>query len=293
MPVSGTPLPSGCGSQSAPAPGLSTPRPSTVDGEAVTQRTDAIVARHGVRSTLEWTLRAPDGRPLDLSDVVADGGGAVSLRGREAAVGQIRIASAAGTLVEPGCGLVRFLIDAEDGPRPAIYRCEVVVTDVDAVPIVSRPVWLWVEPDASTRRGPIERDELRMALRDSSALENRLLREDAHSDAELAICLVRAVEAYNAIPPPTRVYSTADFPFRQAWIEAARAGAARLAAEWYRRNHLPYTGGGLSADDMAKAPELEAVADRAWTRFEIWARERKASDNLSVAYDVIPGGYFR
>jgi hypothetical protein len=268
------------------------PEPTAIHHEPVPRKLAGLVVRAGQQPVVAWTLRDDEGRPLDLAGTPSGAGVTFALRFREAAGGSTIEFPAAVT--DPAGGTVEAAVDLARLAGPGIYLAEIAATTPGVR--AANQFYLVVEPSlfADGRcRGPLTLPEIRLHLRDSGPAENRLLGTLQFDNAEIAACMVRAVDYWNDTLPPIGTYTTQTFPFRYLWLEGTIAGLYELAAEWYRKNHLQYQGGGVAVDDMNKAREYEEKAAAKWQQFQSLVRQQKISINAEEGWGSVPSAYGR
>lgn len=139
--------------------------------------------------------------------------------------------------------------------------------------------------------GPPTLAEVRLHLRDFP--ETNLLLDDYEFDgAEVALASERCVMFFNeSMPPISRKFDTWNFPYRYHWLEGVCYYLFTIAANWHRRNRLPYQAGGVSVDDTSKEKEyLQAAAmhERNWKE---WAARQKVSLNMEEGFDTFNSDY--
>ena len=79
--------------------------------------------------------------------------------------------------------------------------------------------------------------------------------------------------------------------FRSQWIDATIGFLREMAADWYDRNHLDYSAGGLSIGDRNKGKTYREDALRRLQQFKVWMDNTKRQLNLNGAWGRT--GYFR
>jgi hypothetical protein len=243
-----------------------------VEGCPVLTRIKCFVTQQGVTPTLEHTFRDKLGNPVDLPGLTTESQSELRLVARWKEViapvnGSNPIRSAEGDIVTPHEGLVRVELPAASIPQAAIYGVDLGVL-CDEQPLLVDSLLLWVEPSLfslptsrqRTDQGPPRVDDFRMRLQDSCRQENLLLDGLEFGDEQFAHALCRPIEYWNGQPPPLRPWrDTRNFPFREAWVSAAIGHLFNFSASNYRRNHLPYSAGGMQVDDKNKeAPYMQA-----------------------------------
>ena len=157
---------------------------------------------------------------------------------------------------------------------------------------------LFVDPmvDDTFHKGPPGVQNLRMALLDFP--ESNLLLDDYEFKIDqLMHALTWPVTTWNSTPPPLRpALDTRDFPFRNEWTQATCGILFRHAAHGYRRNHLPYSAGGVSVDDHNKETQYLQASELVLSEYKDFVRYKKLEINTSLctgSVNSIYGGLFR
>ncbi len=292
-------------SRTGAAQAVLTRTPSTLYGTPLPERQAALRTAAGQRPYIRWTMLDAQGLPVDLTTLVvldeANGQTGVPMRllVAEASTAAAFLYSVDVTVLDLETGLVEARVDTAAFGGPGIFNAEFAALSSygpTATPVFSNRFFLAVDRSLFAGRlatlGPPTMAEIRLHLRDSSPAENRLLGTLSFDDAEIAACVARCVDYFNeALPPLVQTYTTQTFPFRFMWLEGTVAGLYTLAAEWYRKNHLSYQAAGVAVDDLNKAPEYEALADKKWQRFEQMVRQRKIALNIDEGYGSLGSEY--
>jgi hypothetical protein len=252
----------------------------------------SITIRDGQSPTIQWTMCDDHGCPVDLT--TATGAITATLNIQESLQGSADPVYP-GTVVDAAAGLVAATINPDDFTGPGIYYAEFAVSDQTGAILFSNRFYLVIERSLFKNRpalGPPGLAMIRLQLRDSSPAECRLIDTVWFDDAEIAAAIERVVDYWNdSLPPLDVTYSTQNFPFRYWWVEGTIAILFRMAAEYYRKNHLPYQAGGLAIDDFNKAQEYEQAAQLRWQQFTQWAQSRKMAMNLDQCYGRVGSPY--
>jgi len=297
------PTPVSCADLAVVTPGIALQHRQQVLG-----RMQAVRVRAGQNAAIEWTLRAADGSPVDLSACgFTDSSDSVAepplvkqlvLRLREAVTRSKCFVERAGTVVDAETGKVSFQLLAVDVKYAGVYLGEAALVSVegnDQQVIHSNVFYLHVERGlhAAKPHGPPSIAEIRLHLRDSAPGENMLLDAYKWDDAEIAAAITRPVDYWNEVPPDIGRFTTASFPFRFHWLEAICGNLFLFAAEYFRANQLDYQAGGVTVNDMNKERNYEAAAERRLLEWRTFVRAKKAAINLEGAYGGIGSQYGR
>lgn len=139
--------------------------------------------------------------------------------------------------------------------------------------------------------GPPSIAEVRLHLRDYPE-NNLLLDEYEFDEAEIAMAAERCIMYFNELMPPIqRKFSTRNFPFRYHWLEGITYYLFMIAANWHRRNRLPYQAGGVSVDDIGKEKDYMQAAMMYEKNWKEWAIRQKVSLNMEEGFAFISSDY--
>lgn len=192
-------------------------------------------------------------------------------------------------VVNPDLGQLQVYIPANIVEFPGMYLAAVQVYNLDSVLVYQAPRYLEVAANLTTGACiPVTIAEIRMALRDFPEYNN-LLNDVEFSDNEIAHCITKPIELWNEMPPDIGLYTTANFPWRQAHISATIGFLLKIAGHHYIRNQLQYSSGGLSVDDKNKGPIYLKLADDAINQFLQFCMDRKQAANIMNGFVWQPG----
>jgi len=214
----------------------------------------------------------------------------------EAVLNQNGYVTLVGSIVDAPTGLVRLSFDAATTIQPAVYDLDLGVVDADTGwPAFVNRLSVIVEPSGFVGGvglvGPPTRDEIRLHLRDSSPVENRLLDELQFDDAEIAEAIVHPIRYWNGSLPPVAVFDSSNFPYAHQWKNGIIATLYDMAARWYRKNYLAASAGGVSVADMDKAEAYQASADKLWGEYKAWAKGVKTSISAQQCFGGLASPY--
>jgi hypothetical protein len=139
-----------------------------------------------------------------------------------------------------------------------------------------------VTPEANIA---LQLTDLRTYIWDQVA-ENDLLNAQEFDNDMLTHARKSVVDRWNGEPPCRTTYDVTTFPeeWIYAWKRGAAAEALRMAAFRYKRNELPYSAGGVSINDKAKAEGYLAIADREEAYFMSWMHRMKLMRDAQFAF---------
>jgi hypothetical protein len=301
MPVIGTPV------QTPTIPGQGTglgqltivPTLTQVEGSSVPAKIQGIQVVQGQLATVSWTMKDRNGDPVDLTNV---SGGTVNLIIRESMSldGQVDAGTLlVGSIVNATAGQVQATLTADVTYAPGISVAEFGIFLNNAL-VFTNWFYLIVEPSQSgfllgerlTMQGPPSMAEIRLHLRDVDPGGNLWMGTYEWDLAEIAACIVRPIQQFNEAPPPiTRTYTTATFPWRHNWLNAICGNLMRISADWYRRVHLPYQGGGLAIDDKNKFQQYDARGKELQDEWKTWTQWKRVQLNADEAYQTMGSSY--
>lgn len=293
-------------------------------GKQVLTRTHVIKLQSAQKATIEFTLRGPNGNPVDLRDCTCtDNGGSLSLsasvaegecdcpykvvfRLREYLAGGTILQSEA-TIVDAAAGKVAVTLESINTNISGVYfgqfaviECDSELTDnptCDTVPIFSNQFYIHVGRNlwgqgSSCGNGPPTIAEIRMALRDSGPAESYLLDAMAFSDEEIAAATWMPIQYWNEIPPSLAYqFSTADFPYRYHWMQAIIGHLFQSCAEQQRRNTLTYSAGGIQIRDQDREPNYTEAAKARLDEWKEFVARKKAEIIYASVYQSVGSPY--
>lgn len=127
-------------------------------------------------------------------------------------------------------------------------------------------------------------NDIRFWLRDNEPDLNTLLDDYEFTSEEIRQALTYAQDYWNEQPPYIGSMDYDKNPFRFRLLQGTVGNLLFMAANRYRRNHLPYSAGGLTVDDQNKAQSYESAGARIWEEYKQWVRMNKRSINASNGF---------
>lgn len=127
-------------------------------------------------------------------------------------------------------------------------------------------------------------NDIRFWLRDNEPEMNTLLDDFEFKPEEIRQAITYAQDYWNETPPYIGSMDYDRNPFRFHLLQGTVGNLLFMAANSYRRNHLPYSAGGLTVDDQNKAQAYEAAGARIWEEYKQWVRLNKRSINASNGF---------
>ncbi|GIW59025.1 MAG: hypothetical protein KatS3mg087_0091 [Patescibacteria group bacterium] len=285
MPVVGIPIPSYTLSDLS----IKTISPREIFGEKVFGRRLGIVNPSGQSLTLDIVLVDDDGNIILVGDNTS-----IKIRYSEAIKFDRLIDETDYLGFDPDNGVVQLEVPNSIISLPGVYLCSVgifLVVDSSNKLITTKNIWLYNEPSvwADNIYGCAlpTWEELKLLLRDSSPVENELLDKLFYDVEEVAQAAVESVRYWNEVPPPITFHTTQTFPFGAIWRLGIRYYLSEIVLEWFRKNRLPYSAGGISVDDMNKLQEYAMVQQQVGNEFRSLVLRQKVRMNLSYGFGKI------
>jgi len=260
-------------------------------GCEVLTKEPSITITKGQDATVEWVLRDKSGRPVDITGALADINdvpGCVEVRIRNALSGSADCHSYTAEIVDATRGVVQFELPEDVRNNACLYAVELAVRDGLGAIVFSRKGLLSVErglygEESTMLQGSLTLEEIRMELRDRAA-ENDLLRDVEFDDAELLHAICEPIRYWNEIPPDINRFSACNFPYHSHWLRATCGHLLRIAANWYERNRLPGSGGGLTLDDRNKMQQYLLLSKQYFDEWKIFVDRKKYELNAADCY---------
>jgi hypothetical protein len=285
------------------------PRITRVEGQPILAKTPSVVTQQGVTPVIEIVMRDSEGRPVNLTGCgfTQESSSSSSEAGAyPRVVGRLREAIGLNKsdapieieayVTEPESGTIRARLPQEATNVPAILRGQWAVMDAADSIVFMSPFFVFVErsefgPEVITTGVPNPSD-IRVLMRDNSPEDNYLLSELEFDLTEIVESTIRCVDYFNGAQPPIpQKFNTVTFP-NQALLSTGIMGHLyQIAAKQYRRNHLPYSAGGVQVDDKNKSQEYEAIAKDMLNEYYSWVRNKKAQINSQNWNGSFGSGY--
>lgn len=303
------------------------PRQTRVRNIPVREKARAVEIKQGEAGIVEYQMRDPDGKPLDLtqygfSDPVppaetSSSSGSVSessetsegssMSAAEAEAPELRllvgefvkgaagdVVEAAGEVVVAATGTVRIPVPATVTTCSGIYAAELAIICDDVVSNTNDfyiHVLRGLRNAGGRRQGPPTASEIRLHLRDSAPEESYLLDHLSWDAAEIAEAAASCVDYWNETLPPVKTYTTQNFPYRLHWIHGVISILYRMAAEWYHRNDLQYQAASVDVADMRKWQFYAQKGDQMWQDYQKWVKGQKVRVNIEGGFGGIGSRY--
>jgi hypothetical protein len=190
---------------------------------------------------------------------------------------------------------VEFTFLPEHTTKPGIHSCTLICYNNDDQIEFTRPYFLEIPPNnLFDSTGPLTTAEVRLFIRDVCPENNYLIDEVEFSDTEIAACIRRPIDKFNAMSPPLGYnLNVTNFPFREPWLVGTIGYLMQIAAAWYRRNDLPYSAGGVTVDPKDRAGEYEMLAKERLREFMESVSEIKITLNVAQGFGGVGSQYAR
>ena len=286
------------------------PRITKVENQPILAKVPSLLTSRGVTPVIEMVLRDSEGRPINLTNCgYNSSSSSLSSSGTPfpQIIGKIREAVNLSSCV-PAITLDASVWDADSGTircrLPAavtslngIYRGQWAFKDSADTILFTSKFYLFVDRSEFTSEevrnsGLPSPDDIRVFLRDSSPEDNYLLAEFEFDLTEIVECLLRCIEHFNAAQPPIpQKFDTSNFPNPVILLNGAMGYLYQIAAKHYRRNHLPYSAGGVQIDDKNKANEYEQMGAQMIAEYVAWVKNKKSQVNAQNWNGTFGSGY--
>ncbi len=257
----------------------------------------AVQISQGQVANTEFHFYDRSGNPVDLTEcsLEDENEATISLRIREAITTcDNRIYETTATITTATTGLVEASIPAAVSRNPGVYLMEAGILDTDSNLIFSNQFYLWVDrglfgDPQYPNGGPPALDDIRLALRDNAPEENRLIDEFEFDLAEVCHSAVYTCRYWNECQPPiNQSFNTMTYPAKLRWLDAICGQLFMIAANRFRRNHLPYQAGGTAIDDQNKFMQYEQIGMKMLMDYREWVKQKKVEINCNAA--ITSGG---
>lgn len=285
---------------------------SQVDDCPVLTRIKTFLVDEGVAATLQHTFIDRTGSAVDLSQDSTSDDSATSASASDDTVvlrvkeftgpldsSRVLLVAIAGTITAASAGTVRATLPSAIVNKSGLYQLswgffrDGVLLYVNAGLLsVERSLYgAWTAP-TDHQLGPPTIGEIRMQLMDSHSAENVLLDDVEFGDDQIAMAVVKPIMEFNEMNPPLGfIYTTLDFPYRNAWLDAIVGYLLQFAAHNYRRNRLSTRAGGVTVDDKGKEPEYLRASELAVRNWRDWALRKKVEINAMQAVGTVSSTY--
>ena len=240
----------------------------------------------GTEPIIRRTLYDMLGRPINVDDMT------VKYLVKEVN-GEGHLFDIEAVVADGSSGEVQVFVPKELVTSPGMYLSDFQVFNKDDILLYQIPRWLEVLPNYASNYAtrPLTIAELRLALKDYPEF-NGLLENVEFSDQELIWALMRPIDIWNSMPPILSTMTPTQFArYRGAWLWGSMAELFSLAANYYRREHLPYSASGLSIDDKDKAEAYMQAAEINGLKFKEFVERRKAELNILGGFLFLEGPY--
>ena len=283
------------------------PRVTRVDGPPILTKIPSVLTSQGVTPVLEMVLRDPEGRPINLTNCgFNSSNSSSSTSSSPRVIGKLREAINLSPKNPP------IELDAAVWDAPAgVIRCR-LPSEATALNGIFRGVWALMDSDDAitftnnffivvdrsefglevSNRGVPSPNDVRVFIRDNAPEDNYLLNELEFDLTEIVESAVRCVDHFNAAQPPiTQKFDTNTFPNPVVLLNGLMGYLYQIAAKHYRRNHLPYSAGGVQIDDKNKGNEYDQLGAAMIAEYQQWVKNKKAQFNAQNWNGAFGSGY--
>lgn len=165
--------------------------------------------------------------------------------------------------------------------KSGVYPAQLNVYAVGGDLIYTIPYFVGIEPVAGWT-STISITEMRLHMMDAVPSDNLLLDDYEFKDTEILYALNAILDRMTGIglPSPRLTLSTIPQDLRWAYKQGVNATLLKLAAKRYARNELPYSAGGISVNDQAKANTYMGLSAEPEQEFIDAVLSRKQRQNI-------------
>lgn len=282
------------------------PRITRVEGQPILAKVPSVLTSQGVTPFIEMVLRDNEGRPINLTNCGFNSSNSSSATSGVSVVGKIREAiglsanmpaiTLDAAVWDADSGTIRARVPLEATNKNQIHRGQWAVVDSDNSILFTSPFFLVVDrSEFGTEfnpKGVPSPNDIRVFLRDSAPEDNYLLNELEFDLTEIVESAIRCIDHFNSAQPPIpQKFDTSTFPNTTVLLNGIMGYLYQIAAKHYRRNHLPYSAGGVQVDDKNKAVEYEQMGAQMVGEYQQWVKNKKAQINAQNYNGSFGSGY--
>lgn len=282
------------------------PRITRVEGQPILAKVPSLLTSQGVTPFIEMVLRDSEGRPVNLTSCGFNSSNSSSIGSGVSVVGKLREAMGLSSNLpaitldaavwNAESGTIRARVPAEATDLNQILRGQWAVVDSDNSVLFTCPFFLFVDRgefgSVFNPKGVPSPSDIRVFLRDSAPEDNYLLNELEFDLTEIVESAIRCIDHFNSAQPPIpQKFTTSSFPNTAILLTGIMGYLYQIAAKHYRRNHLPYSAGGIQVDDKNKASEYEQLGMQMVAEYQQWTKNKKAQFNSQNFNGTFGSGY--
>ena len=282
------------------------PRITRVEGQPILAKVPSLLTSQGVTPFIEMVLRDSEGRPINLTTCGFNSSNSSSIGTGVSVVGKLREAMGLSANLpaitldaavwDADSGTIRARVPAEATELNQILRGQWAVVDSDNSVLFTTPFFLFVDRgefgSTFNPKGVPSPNDIRVFLHDSAPEDNYLLNELEFDLTEIVESAIRCIDHFNnAQPPIPQKFTTITFPNTAILLTGIMGYLYQIAAKHYRRNHLPYSAGGVQVDDKNKASEYEQLGMQMVAEYQQWTKNKKAQFNAQNFNGTFGSGY--
>jgi hypothetical protein len=283
------------------------PRITRVDGQPILSKIPTVLTSQGVTPVLEMVLRDSEGRPVNLTNCGFNSSNSSSSTGSSPRVlGKLREAinlspeklavDLDAAVWDSAAGVVRCRLPNSATELNGIFRGTWALVDSDDSIVFTNSFLLVVDRGEfalqGSNRGVPSPNDIRVFIRDNAPEDNYLLNELEFDLTEIAESAIRCIDHFNAAQPPIpQKFDTNTFPNPVVLLNGLMGYLYQIAAKHYRRNHLPYSAGGVQIDDKNKGNEYDQLGAVMIAEYQQWVKNKKSQFNAQNWNGAFGSGY--
>lgn len=284
------------------------PRITRVENQPILAKIPSVLTSQGVSPVIEMVLRDSEGRPINLTECgfSSSVSSNQSSSSEHSLAGKMREAiSVAQTNIpidlepvvwEAESGTIRARVPSSATEINGIMRGQWAMIDPAGSVLFTSPFFLFVDRgefgSVYNKSGVPSPNDVRVFLRDNAPEDNYLLSELEFDLTEIIESAIRCIDYFNSAQPPIpQKFDTTSFPNPVILLNGIMGYLYQIAAKHYRRNHLPYSAGGMQIDDKNKANEYEQMGAQMVGEYQQWVKNKKAQFNAQNFMGIFGSGY--
>jgi len=268
-------------------------------------KTDTVIVNGGAPAPIEYQLRDGNGNPIDLSAWFPPGippeeqqyGLGVKFALADSSV--VLKTPVPANVIDAALGKIQFELPKAVYEMPCIYRFYSAVSQKTGAGMLGSVVYAcpgrgillvewspWMEHlDHCPMKHRIvpALEDVRRRL-DDFVSKNSLMYQYEFTADDIVHAMVRPVYIFNEEPPRLRrfMYTLANFPFYENWVQGAAAELLQIAVHHYARNKMMGNHGGISGDEKGRDKEYMQLAMMYKEEYRRWVLGKKRELNYSA-----------
>jgi len=260
-------------------------------GQPVYSKKTAFHTKAGMDAPLEAVIRDDNGNPINLGNSGPYGQASLKAYFQEGSQPDWFPDSSDVTIIDRDGGRISFSLTDQVKNVPGIYNVLVKIFDKDDKWVDSREYFVYIDPSPdqkqSTEFPPISR--VRLALFDTSPIENELLGQKQFNLTDICIAAIEAVDEWNTSPPftPRLMVTTNSIWDCCNFITGVKLKLYSMLVEHYRKNSLAYQAAGIAIND-SKLQEYSVALAEAQRKYLEEVMRLKYHRNMMNTFRIIP-----